>query len=793
MRKVLKKLSVHSKLLRRLRNGVKFFSLKRVKDATVLFHGKINAVLLNGSFFASSSINGTFRKIVTPKERWSYTIEIFFFGIPKEAKVLRLIFRISQGEIGILLEDRKGKIIEEQMVSQSATVVTRVIDCTRSDFDRLYIRNTSAYGCTHIDFLFAELSTDVCSDNDEFPGFEKFEISKNDLRLWSDFYGTRTSTETQLMRAKWLEKQSSQIQITWQNDIRICLDVKSNMTRALVVSGYYEPFELTTFRFLASMSKTIIDVGANIGVYSLIAAISSPSSRTYAIEPSTREYNMLKINRSLNALSNLETFNLAAGEIDGSLTLNIAPQEIAGHNQIAISHQAMLENKWDSEQVNCCQLDTLSSKMGLQIDLIKIDVEGYELSVLNGSQCILKSDKPYILVELTGGLWTNTIHAIRVIESLQNHGYKIFDLDRKLGMWRKFSGWRSETNGNLLCIHDSRLHILADVNQCLTREFNADPSAKHYLQSMDVPILDPIHVFCHSNALSINEARLVHLDSLGLDLTGKKVLEVGGGIGLHTPYFLSLGCNVIFTDVRNENLSIAKQRLKDFAQVELLNLDECSIPLYPLESIDVIYCYGVLYHLMHPERAISALASTNAKLIILETCVNGAKNSVDVDFESENTNNPNQAFSGLGARPTRNWVTNELKKYWKYVYFTVTQPNYPDFPENWNTSSASNTRAIFIGSNTEYLNRSLIAYMPDKQQELEIDYRMASFDRLDQVYSWLQKLPVGTHFMISIAENIPKEIGPILTTLSKHAIITTFSPCLDNTTLLCGKSKSPKN
>ena len=64
------------------------------------------------------------------------------------------------------------------------------------------------------------------------------------------------------------------------------------------------------------------------------------------------------------------------------------------------------------------------------------------------------------------------------------------------------------------------------------------------------PAPDPFVVFHEYNAKAINHARQSHLASLGLDLKGKKVLEVGVGIGLHTPFFLERGCDVTVTDGR---------------------------------------------------------------------------------------------------------------------------------------------------------------------------------------------------------------------------------------------------
>ena len=100
--------------------------------------------------------------------------------------------------------------------------------------------------------------------------------------------------------------------------------------------------------------------------------------------------------------------------------------------------------------------------------------------------------------------------------------------------------------------------------------------------------------------------RQEHLDSLGLDLAGRTVLEVGAGIGDHTTFFLDRGCRVLSTDGRPENLAGFRERddlftaypHRDCLELAVLDLDRP--PADFGRSFEVVYCYGVLYHLEHP-------------------------------------------------------------------------------------------------------------------------------------------------------------------------------------------------
>lgn len=227
----------------------------------------------------------------------------------------------------------------------------------------------------------------------------------------------------------------------------------------------------------------------------------------------------------------------------------------------------------------------------------------------------------------------------------------------------------------------------------------------------------PYDVFLSSNALAINRARQEHLASIGLDLNNKRVLEVGAGIGLHTDFFLNLNCDVTVTDGNKENVSEIRRRHPTLRS-EVLNL-ELNEPLSHLGSYDLVYCYGLLYHVKNAESALARLAEVCSGQILLETCVSLGQYEEIIYLQDFISNN--QAISGIGSRPTRIWVQNKLRKYFGYAYIPVTQPDHPDFPLNWLCPHTNLLyRSIFVGSKVPLSNESLQTNLPSEQAKFEM-------------------------------------------------------------------------
>jgi hypothetical protein len=211
-----------------------------------------------------------------------------------------------------------------------------------------------------------------------------------------------------------------------------------------------------------------------------------------------------------------------------------------------------------------------------------------------------------------------------------------------------------------------------------------------------------------------NSRRLEHLASLSVVVIGKTVLEVGAGIGDHSHYYLDRGCQLTITEARLESLHYLQKRYPD-TEIRQLNLDDPD-PNFD-RKFQVIHCYGVLYHLKNPGAALRYLAQRTTELLILETCVSFGSDARE-NLVPEEQSNRTQSITGLGCRPTRNWVFGELKKHFEHVYCTRTQPNHPEFPTDWTKPDLhheSLSRAVFVASRQSLDNQQLVDFLPEQQ------------------------------------------------------------------------------
>jgi hypothetical protein len=229
------------------------------------------------------------------------------------------------------------------------------------------------------------------------------------------------------------------------------------------------------------------------------------------------------------------------------------------------------------------------------------------------------------------------------------------------------------------------------------------------------PFLEP-----HFHRLSydhMNYRRLEHLASLGLKVCGNSVFEVGAGIGDLTGYFIDRGCKIVTSDARQENVDMIHSR---YPEIRAFTLDVDNPPENFNENFEIVFCYGLLYHLGHPDKAIEFISKRCLNMLILETRVSPGDGEL-INPCSEDDSVPTESRWGTGCRPTRKWVFNQLRQYFKHVYLPKTQPWHEEFPIDWNserTAKAVSRRCVYIATRQRLHNRMLTETIPMKQIRL---------------------------------------------------------------------------
>ena len=190
--------------------------------------------------------------------------------------------------------------------------------------------------------------------------------------------------------------------------------------------GVYEKAETKFFYTVCHDGMTFLDVGANIGYYTALAArIVGPNGKVIALEPDPESYQYLEQTVKANAVGNVQTFQVAASDGPATLPLFIS-KDNRGDNRLYAPAE-----KRPQIEVEARPIDELLSENNINtVDFIKIDVQGYEPKVIAGlKKTINQSEKLTILSEF----WPKGISeaggdAKKFLDDLRKLGLTLFEL-----------------------------------------------------------------------------------------------------------------------------------------------------------------------------------------------------------------------------------------------------------------------------------------------------------------------------------------------------------------------------
>lgn len=204
----------------------------------------------------------------------------------------------------------------------------------------------------------------------------------------------------------------------------IIADPTRNIGRSILMTGVYDISVSEALARLINSGDTVVDAGANVGYMTALASVAAgPNGKVLAFEPHPELFDVLKQNvdaaRKYFDVAHIELYQTALGQESGVAELQLPPEFDSNDGVAKINLAAPMGS--DVVTVDIVKLDDILGNQ--KIDVLKLDVEGFEAHVLLGLDKALTCQRvSHILFE------DHHIASSEVVPILQSKGYEIFSL-----------------------------------------------------------------------------------------------------------------------------------------------------------------------------------------------------------------------------------------------------------------------------------------------------------------------------------------------------------------------------
>jgi len=175
------------------------------------------------------------------------------------------------------------------------------------------------------------------------------------------------------------------------------VDLKDHVQHSIYFVGEWEPSTTALIRRAARPGWSFLDVGANAGYFTLLAAAAGgPTSRVVAVEPNPSIAALLAVNVAMNGLeATIAVRHEACGSASGTAELHVSGSENSGRSTLRAG-------RLDIEQavvaVPVATVDGLCADLDLRPDFVKVDAEGWEPEIVRGMTTLLDDHPPQVVV-----------------------------------------------------------------------------------------------------------------------------------------------------------------------------------------------------------------------------------------------------------------------------------------------------------------------------------------------------------------------------------------------------------
>jgi len=215
---------------------------------------------------------------------------------------------------------------------------------------------------------------------------------------------------------------------SWRTYDREGIRLKLDISRAVDHHTYFDYPDKGFDNFLTLIKENaiVLDIGANIGTTTLKLAKKANKGKVISYEPSKPTFERLRENVAMNNFANIFPQNTGIGDSIAEFPLHNIDVTNPGMNRI-IQDQSRIPDGIPAETIRITTLENSMRAIGIdKIDAIKIDVEGFEYQVINGSLELLKKNKPFLFIELIDdNLKNNNCNANQFVGLLRALNYKI--------------------------------------------------------------------------------------------------------------------------------------------------------------------------------------------------------------------------------------------------------------------------------------------------------------------------------------------------------------------------------
>ncbi len=224
---------------------------------------------------------------------------------------------------------------------------------------------------------------------------------------------------------------------------------------SVLYCGLYDYDDMNFLRRYLRSEDVFLDIGANVGVYTLLAASKIHSGSIHSFEVLPKNYERLQENLRINQFDRVKTHAIAVSDRTGTVALDI----VEGDSRPFITHTG-------TDKTITVSTDTLDNQLQnyslTNLTLAKMDIEGAELLALKGATSLLKQQRPYVWILEINDSVSNFGHRKQdVVDFLYSYGYSLYRYSADTNQLSPITLEQQQGN-NILAIADSALEFVRD-------------------------------------------------------------------------------------------------------------------------------------------------------------------------------------------------------------------------------------------------------------------------------------------------------------------------------------------